>query len=603
MKKGDSDSPKKQAQRRKIALGLVVFVALTLAAVARAQTEAANLWITSGPAGGVLSLAMDPHDSATLFAATETGIFKTTNAGQAWNELPSAPTGALSLAIDPGNSQSIFAGGASGVYHSTDAGGHFSLTGLQNRTAALAIDPTNSRTMYAGGAVADLKKSTDGGSTWNGLSTMTLVRSIASLLIDQRHSATVYAGGDWDYSYYYYAPFHGVIKTTDGGTTWRPAFPSIWDGAVKALVADPRSSDVLYAGDGRGFVARTQDGGNTWVARQVFLSTNVSSLAIDPAEPTTIYAGTDLGVFRSIDSGSNWARFGEGLPVLPVSSLAIDPTGEFLHAGTGSGVFDLRVQRVVPVAPCAPGAHNLCLLGGRFLVTLQARDPRTGFFTDGVSVVQGDGFGYFSFPAFTGDKALPEVVVKMLDASASEWRSFWFFFSGLTDVAYAITVIDTITGQFRSYQNDPGSPYCGGADTSAFPADGAGTQTGTAHARAASTLSASGTELSLLSGRFTLALSATDLRTGRTSIGAAIPQNDRFGYFSLPSFTGDANFPEVFVKMVDATSFADDFWLFYTGLTDLDYMLTATDTVTGQTQIYTSPAAYCGAADTAVTRP
>jgi photosystem II stability/assembly factor-like uncharacterized protein len=603
MKKRDSSSPGKQARRRRILLVLAVFSVLSLAAAARAQTGTANLWTTNGPAGGdVLSLAMDPHDSATLFAATGAGIFNSANRGQSWGLAPVEPQGARALAFDPSNPSILFAGNSDGVFRSTDGGGHFSLTGLHNRTAALAIDPTNSTTMYAGGTNADIQKSTDGGGTWNALSTRSLVRSVASLLVDQMHSGTIYAGTDWDDSYYF--PFRAIIKTTDGGANWLPAF-SLSYGAVTALAADPRSSDILYAGfsEGWGSVARTQDGGITWRSRRVSLATIVSSIAIDPVESTTIYAGTDRGVFRSLDAGANWARFGEGLPDTFVSSLAIDPTGEFLHAGTGSGVFDLRVQRVSPVSPCSPGADHLCLLGGRFLVTLLAQDPRTGRITDGASAVQGDGFGYFSLPDFTGDPALPEVLVKMLDASASEWRSFWFFFSGLTDVAYAITVTDTISGQIRSYQNDRGSPYCGGGDTSAFPADAAAIQAGIAHARAASTLSASGTELSLLSGRFTLTLSATDPRTGRTGLGAAIPQNDRFGYFSLPGFTGEENLPEVFVKMVDATSFAGDFWLFYTGLTDLDYTLTATDTVTGKTRTYTSPAAFCGAADTAVTRP
>lgn len=79
---------------------------------------------------------------------------------------------------------------------------------------------------------------------------------------------------------------------------------------------------------------------------------------------------------------------------------------------------------------------------------------------------------------------------------------------------------------------------------------------------------------------------------------------DRSGYFSLPAFTGDADFPEVFVKMVDATSVFGDFWLFHTGLTDLTYTLTVDDSVTGATRTYEKPGGdYCGGADTRVTRP
>jgi hypothetical protein len=113
----------------------------------------------------------------------------------------------------------------------------------------------------------------------------------------------------------------------------------------------------------------------------------------------------------------------------------------------------------------------------------------------------------------------------------------------------------------------------------------------------------SGAELSLLDGRFRATIRARDLRTDRIVDGAAIPRGDGFGYFSLPAFTGDPTFPEVFVKMVDATALPEGyFWVFHTGLTDLEYTLTVTDQVTGAVRTYLREApdgtALCGEADT-----
>src|SRR4030095_3079557 len=59
--------------------------------------------------------------------------------------------------------------------------------------------------------------------------------------------------------------------------------------------------------------------------------------------------------------------------------------------------------------------------------------------------------------------------------------------------------------------------------------------------------------LCLLGGRFRVDVLATDPRRNRTSTGFAVAQDDRFGYFSLPEFTGDATLPEVFIKMVDGS--------------------------------------------------
>ena len=106
----------------------------------------------------------------------------------------------------------------------------------------------------------------------------------------------------------------------------------------------------------------------------------------------------------------------------------------------------------------------------------------------------------------------------------------------------------------------------------------------------------------LLGNRFSAILSAVDPRTGNAGAGHAIPQKDNFGYFSLPAFTGDPSFPEVFVKMVDARSFSCCFWVFHSGLTDLEYTLTITDNETGSIRTYhndrSDPSELCGGADT-----
>lgn len=61
--------------------------------------------------------------------------------------------------------------------------------------------------------------------------------------------------------------------------------------------------------------------------------------------------------------------------------------------------------------------------------------------------------------------------------------------------------------------------------------------------------------------------------------GQAIPQNDLFGYFSLPALTNNADNPEVFVKILGPVN--GDYWVFYGHMTDLIYDLTVTEVATG----------------------
>jgi PKD repeat protein len=92
---------------------------------------------------------------------------------------------------------------------------------------------------------------------------------------------------------------------------------------------------------------------------------------------------------------------------------------------------------------------------------------------------------------------------------------------------------------------------------------------------------------------FEVTLQATDPRTGNAGVGKAIPQNDVFGYFTIPALVptnpGAPLVPEVFVKMLDARAIGQDFWLFWGGLTDLQYTLTVRDTVTGVVKVKHNP--------------
>lgn len=106
--------------------------------------------------------------------------------------------------------------------------------------------------------------------------------------------------------------------------------------------------------------------------------------------------------------------------------------------------------------------------------------------------------------------------------------------------------------------------------------------------------------LCLTGGKFRVEVVARDLRSGRGTTGTAIPQNDVFGYFSLPELTGQSENPEIFVKIVDGSALNGKYWVFYGGLTDLEFVIEVTDVETGTSRIYAKDAGgYCGNSDTA----
>ncbi len=111
---------------------------------------------------------------------------------------------------------------------------------------------------------------------------------------------------------------------------------------------------------------------------------------------------------------------------------------------------------------CVPATGALCLLGGRFQVsvawTLAAGAPLTA----ATAVPLTDGTGYFWFFASTN----AELLVKQIDGRPVNGH-FWFFYGSLSDVAYTITLTDTVTGATRTYQNPAGN-LASVADVTAF---------------------------------------------------------------------------------------------------------------------------------------
>ena len=84
---------------------------------------------------------------------------------------------------------------------------------------------------------------------------------------------------------------------------------------------------------------------------------------------------------------------------------------------------------------------------------------------------------------------------------------------------------------------------------------------------------------------FEVTATAYDPETGRPSAGRAFAQNDRYGFFSFPGITGDAESPEVNVKIVEA-EWAGHYWIFWGSLTPLAFELNVRDLGTGQVRIY-----------------
>ncbi len=253
---------------------------------------------------------------------------------------------------------------------------------------------------------------------------------------------------------------------------------------------------------------------------------------------------------------------------------------------------------------CQADAETLCLRDSRFEVKMKWRSA-AGESGAGRAVDAGaKDSGLFRF----FDPENWEVLIKVLDGCAINGR-IWVLGASTTDLGYWIRVKDTVTGDSRSYWNEPGRPAPAIVDTEAFSlpcgaAATAGAPSGETPGGKASRRFAAGTgapvpglvaadqgtgrceagatTLCLGNGRFSLAIEASTLEGERHEGSVARAGTDRSGLFW---FFDPENW-EVLVKVLDGCAINGHHWVFAASATDMGLDLRVEDAVTGAAKGY-----------------
>lgn len=297
---------------------------------------------------------------------------------------------AFVMKLNPAGSElaySTFIGGGGGEVGNAiavDSLGQAYVTGTTTSSDFPLMKPLQSHKV--GGP---LFKSTDGGGNWDNIAEPGI--EIRSLAVDPQVTSTLYASG-----------YSDIVKSTDGGTTWRV----VASGRSGSLVIDPVRPGVLYAFNYES-VHRSTDAGATWQSTDVSLHSlySISALVIDPKNPDTLYLSArmfgipepaDIKVadatyqvmFKSTDGGASWSPIVfPFIVVFGVVYLAVDPhMPNAVYAGTessgllkttdgGASWFGLKsdgppfIRRLVP-DPVMPGV----LYGASYDAILKSTD-------------------------------------------------------------------------------------------------------------------------------------------------------------------------------------------------------------------------------------
>lgn len=270
--------------------------------------------------------------------------------------------------------------------------------------------------------------------------------------------------------------------------------------------------------------------------------------------------------------------------------LLIDRDSDAVMATRSFHAFDSTVA-------CEADDTTLCLNGGRFEVRTLWRDFEGQTGVGHTGMLTGD-TGYFWF--FNPNNI--EVVLKVLDGRNIN-DNWWIFFGALSSVEYTVSVRDTWTGESRSYYN-PSGVMASVGDIDGLPGydpdpmmESMALDLAVARSLAggpfvaatavepapqpAGDCVAGNSVLCLQGGRFQVEVDWNTFR-GQTGSGHAQALTSETGTFWFFS----PNNIELVVKVLDGNAINGHWWVFYGALSDVDYTITVTDTVTGVSREY-----------------
>jgi photosystem II stability/assembly factor-like uncharacterized protein len=247
-------------------------------------------------------------DPETVYAGVEdAALFKSSDGGQSWSELPGLRT------------------------HETAPGWAPGAGGLCLHT--ILIDPTNSDRMFIAISAAGVFRTDDAGKSWrpanHGLRSNTIPdpdaevgHCVHRIAMHPSRPNVLFMQKHWD-----------VMRTDDGGESWQEIsgdLPTDFGFVMDVHANEPNTIYVIpitsdshhFVPDGKLRVYRSSTGGNEWEAltnglpqKDCYVNVLRDAMAVDSLDPCGVYFGTSGGqVYASADAGDSWNPIVRDLP-------------------------------------------------------------------------------------------------------------------------------------------------------------------------------------------------------------------------------------------------------------------------------------------------
>jgi hypothetical protein len=307
----------------------------------------------------IFDLSINPLNGNVLFAASDAGLFKSSDAGTTFQPVTSTVFAGqsqfLSLAHAPGGR--LFAGtSGGGVFSSPDQGGTWNVILAPTSGVPIPTLAATANALYIGGLTADVFKVlapdfSPASLAWinhgdgSGAFVTGLKLKLCAVSGNSANADTVFVGTSAATSAA--AAQWGVHKSTDGGQTFVQKVAGLAGISIFSLAVNPADpSQVAAATLGDGVYVST-DGAEHWAAstQRGLAATTSLGLAQDTRNPLHFVLSCTAGVlgknYETFDNGFSWSVFSDPAPGNDVLAFDLDPgASATVLAGTfGAGAF------------------------------------------------------------------------------------------------------------------------------------------------------------------------------------------------------------------------------------------------------------------------
>ncbi|RYY49102.1 MAG: hypothetical protein EOO06_08225 [Chitinophagaceae bacterium] len=230
----------------------------------------------------------------------------------------------------------------------------------QGRVDRFAFHPTDANIVFAGTPCGGLWKSMDKGTTWSAVNTHIPNLSVSGIVINWQDPNDIYVltgdgdsnGGDnyFVQGFDYIRPSIGVIKSTDGGITWRRTGDLGISGFYTGykLIQSPTNPSLLIAATSEGLY-RTTNGGGSWE----LVSPNTDryfDVEWKPGSSLRVYAASHQNFYISLNAGGSFSNQDDNFdfPVGTATRMAIAVTPDnvncvYVFAGYSTDSYDNNI--------------------------------------------------------------------------------------------------------------------------------------------------------------------------------------------------------------------------------------------------------------------